>query len=378
MIRILTVIGARPQIIKSAAISRAVRDHFSDRMEECILHTGQHYDDNMSDVFFREMEIPEPHIQLRGGGGSHGSQMARMLEGIEVALQEIKPDALLVYGDTNSTLAAALAASRMHIPVIHVEAGLRSFEKRMPEEINRLVCDHVCSLLFVPTSTGMKNLEREGFRTGHKGPFDINHPGVFHCGDIMLDNCLHFADRAAIPMALTNLGIGEGEYVLATVHRDSNTDDPVRLASICEALAQIAERKAVVIPLHPRTEKMLAQWSAESAIQRFVTHPRVHRIAPTSYLEMLALERSSGLIITDSGGVQKEAFFLKKPSIILRPQTEWTEIVENGNALLADADVSRILSAESWFAHATDLSWPSFYGDGHAAEFICETILSAF
>lgn len=378
MKRILTVVGARPQIIKASAISRAIRESFTGRLEEIILHTGQHYDLNMSEVFFREMDIPAPHIHLEVGSGSHAVQTARMLEGIESAITEYTPDAVLVYGDTNSTLAAALAAAKLHTPVVHVEAGLRSFDKRMPEEINRITCDHVSTLLFTPTAAGLTNLANEGFDPACTRPWNINHPGVFHCGDIMLDNTLHFAEQAD-PEGdfLRSLGLDGTAFLLTTVHRDSNTDDLTRLSGICEGLCRIAGHTSVVFPVHPRTRQALERHAEHPDVFRLLHHERIMRIPPASFLEMIALERACTMVITDSGGVQKEAFFLRKPGIVLRPHTEWIEIAESGHAVLADADPDAMVRAYHHFQSGPAFTWPPLFGDGRAAEFICTTLLEA-
>jgi UDP-GlcNAc3NAcA epimerase len=379
MKRLLTVVGARPQIIKAAALSRVLRTAGYSDLQEILLHTGQHYDDNMSGVFFREMGIPEPDVQLDSGSGSHGTQTARMLSGIEQAIREHQADGVLVYGDTNSTLAAALAASKMHVPVFHVEAGLRSFDKRMPEEINRIACDHMSTLLFSPTLAGIHNLAREGFNVDYRGAYHINAPGVFHCGDVMLDNTLYYAEKAKRESTvLREYALNENEFVLATVHRDSNTDDPERLAAICSALAAIADSIRVVFPIHPRTKKCLEAIKTDERITRFLEHPKVKIIPPVSFLDITELERACAMVVTDSGGVQKEAFFLKKPCIILRPHTEWIEIVESGHAILADADTTRIMDGFAKLRSKTDFTWPELFGDGQAARFIADTIRSYF
>jgi UDP-GlcNAc3NAcA epimerase len=375
MKRIITVVGARPQIIKAAALSRVLRTAEYEGLQEILLHTGQHYDDNMSGVFFREMDIPEPDVQLDSGSGSHGAQTAKMLSGIEQAIRDHEADGVLVYGDTNSTLAAALAASKMHVPVFHVEAGLRSFDKRMPEEINRIACDHVSTLLFSPTRAGISNLQREGFDTSSQGPYHINAPGVFHCGDVMLDNTLYYAEKAKKESTvLRRHALKENEFVLATVHRDSNTDDPGRLAAICSALAAIADSIPVVFPIHPRTKKCLEAIMNDARITRFLEAPGVKIIPPVSFLDITELERACAMVVTDSGGVQKEAFFLKKPCIILRPHTEWIEIVESGHAILADADTARIMDGFTSLRNKSGFTWPELFGDGHAARFIADTI----
>jgi UDP-GlcNAc3NAcA epimerase len=378
MKKILTVIGARPQIIKAAAISRAIREHYPTQLEECIVHTGQHYDSNMSDIFFEEMGIPQPSYNLAVGSGQHGAQTARMIERLEDILLQEKPNAVLLYGDTNSTLAGAISAVKLHIPVVHVEAGLRSFNKHMPEEINRIMCDHASTLLFSPTKQGIENLKREGFSMDIADRPSADRPAVFHCGDIMLDNSLYFAERLKGDTSyLASLGLLGKPFVLATIHRDHNTDDDERLTSIFRALLHIAEKdqQTIVLPIHPRTKKKLEQ-SSHSDLRSLVNdHPFFQMISPASFLEMIALESQCTFIITDSGGVQKEAYFFKKPCVILRPQTEWVEIVEHGNALLADADYDRICAGYDTLRAKNDWQWLPLFGDGKAAEFICGKIV---
>lgn len=367
---ILTIIGARPQIIKAAALSRAIAEKYSDDLEEIILHTGQHYDTNMSDVFFAELGIPRPDVDLAIGSGSHGEQTAAMLSGIERVIKERRPDVVLVYGDTNSTIAGSLAASKLHVPVVHVEAGLRSFNKRMPEELNRIGTDHASTLLFSPTETGVRNLSKEGIMPSTP-PYSIDRPGVFHIGDVMYDNSMHFAsisdDRSTL---LNSLGLESDDYLLSTVHRPSNTDDEEALLSIFSALRAIAqEGMTVVLPLHPRTK------GAYERIKDKVAHERLLIIDPVSFLDMIALEKNAKMIITDSGGVQKESFFFKKPCIVLREETEWVELVENGTARLCGADSSAIRSAYAHFSAAEGMEYPDIYGDGRAAEEICRIVL---
>ena len=376
--KLVTVIGARPQIIKAAALSRAIRNHFADRIEETIVHTGQHYDENMSQVFFDELQIPRPDHNLHVGSSTHGVQTARMTEGIEALLINEHPDFIVLYGDTNSTLAGAVAAAKIHVPIVHIEAGLRSFNKAMPEEINRIVCDHCSTLLFTPTQAGLENLRREGFPMENEGPFTIDNPKVYHCGDIMFDNSLHFASIAEEKTDIINrLGLNEKPYVLATIHRDSNTDHPERLSAIFEALIRISKETRVVLPLHPRTDKLLkTNLEADKQTQVFGSE-NISLIPPVSFLEMTALERHAQLVMTDSGGVQKEAYFFQKPCIILRPETEWVEIVETGNAILADADEARIMKAWAHFKDNSPTNFPEIFGDGHAAEFMLEKMLSS-
>ncbi len=366
--RILTVIGARPQIIKAAAVSRAIRTQFADQLEEIILHTGQHYDDNMSRIFFEQLEIPKATYNLGVGSGTHGTQTALMTEGIEKVLINDKPDALLVYGDTNSTLAGALAASKMHIPVIHVEAGLRSFDKTMPEEINRIVTDHVSTILIAPTDTAVRNLAGEGIVTRNAKKHTSDNPLVFKTGDVMYDNALFYEKKMKSRAALTE------PFILATIHRDHNTDQPERLLSLLEAIGQVAVQTnhTVVLPLHPRTRSRIAS----EELKGWKMPPVIQVIDPQPYLEMIAIESACSLVITDSGGVQKEAYFFKKPCIILRPHTEWVEIVEHGNATIAGDDTDLIVqSAVRYLQGNRELKWPEIFGDGHAAEEIIRTIL---
>ena len=373
--KLLTVIGARPQIIKAAAISRAIQGRFNGRLEERILHTGQHYDSNMSAVFFNEMGIPQPDFNL--GVGSSNHQLAEMLTGIEDTLMQDNYDGVIVYGDTNSTLAGALAAAKMQVPVFHIEAGLRSFNMTMPEEQNRIVTDQLSSICFAPTQTAVDNLRREGFLDSPTCFCHQRTRKVIFSGDVMYDNTLHYS-QANRPEnnIVQRLGLQEGRYVLATIHRNYNTDDPIRLAAILHGLAAIARRHGitVLLPLHPRTEARLRLPHPEggSGLASDLQHLRV--VPPVSYLEMLQLERHAQLVMTDSGGVQKEAFFLERPCVILRTETEWTEIVEHGAGLLAGADPDDILAAYDTLRGRTVL-FPPLFGDGHAAELIVENII---
>lgn len=381
MIQLLTIVGARPQIIKAAALSRAIRNHFSGEIRELILHTGQHYDQNMSQVFFDELEIPLPDFNLNVGSGSHGQQTALMIKGIENQLIASKPDFIILYGDTNSTLAGAVAASKIGVDIVHIEAGLRSFNKKMPEEINRIACDHVSTLLFTPTAAGYQNLVREGFAENNQQPFTIDNPGMFHCGDVMFDNSLHFAALAEKRSdVLRRNGLKENEFVLVTIHRDSNTDDPNRLNAIFETLLQLAGEHEIAffLPLHPRTRKMMKEILPAKLYNDIHASPHLTIAEPVSFLDMILLEKNARMVITDSGGVQKEAWFFEKPSIILRPQTEWVEIVENKAGVLADADPAKIAAAFKHFIHQEKINFPPLYGDGRAAEFICQTIIQTY
>ncbi len=380
MIKVVTIVGARPQIIKAAAISRAIKEKYSNRIQESIVHTGQHYDENMSSVFFKELGIPTPYKNLNIGSKSHGQQTAEMMVGIEELLHEEKPDCVLVYGDTNSTLAASLAAIKLGIPIVHVEAGLRSFNKSMPEEINRITCDHSSTLLFSPTQQGIDNLLNEGFTKEGITPYTVDNPGVFHSGDVMYDNAEYFKSIAVKESTiLDELEITPGSYCLTTVHRDFNTDNSQRLNGIFEAMLHIAESgQKLVIPLHPRTKKLLENTLNSKNYAKVIENSNIQIIPPVSFLDMVQLEKNCSLVITDSGGVQKEAYFYKKPCIILRPETEWVELVETGNAVISNSDADKIIQAFDSFKNDTNRSFPNIFGDGNAAEFICEKIIETF
>ena len=377
-LKIVTIVGARPQFIKAAAVSRAIRKHFADRITELIIHTGQHYDDNMSRVFFEELEIPEPDYNLEVGSGSHGYQTAEIIRRTENLLLEENPGAVLVYGDTNTTLAGALAASKLHIPVAHIEAGLRSFNKSMPEEINRVVCDHLSTFLFSPTGTGYKNLVREGFDPDSRPPFSIDHPGIYHCGDLMYDNTRYFTQLAENKSPiLADLGLEEQDFILVTIHRDNNTDSPIRLNAIMGSMDEISREKQIpfILPLHPRTAKMLPDLLSSRNKENISSNPYLRITVPVGYLDMLMLESRSRMIITDSGGVQKESYFFRKPCLVLRPETEWKELTELGTAAIVDANPMLISqSFNQYYAHPP-VNFPSIFGDGMAAEFILDELV---
>jgi len=357
--KVLTVVGARPQFIKAAPVSEVLRGRPGVR--EVLLHTGQHYDAGMSDVFFEELGIPKPDYHLGIGGGTHGQNTGRMIEAIEGVLLKERPDWVLVYGDTDSTLAGALAAVKLHIPVAHVEAGLRSFNRRMPEEINRVLTDHTADLLLAPTPQAVENLLREG----------LPRERVRWVGDVMYDAALRFAEVAREKSRiLERLGLEPGGYLLATVHRAENTDDPARLRAIFEGLFRVAEHYPVVLPLHPRTRK---------ALERLGMLPRVkERLVvtdPLGYLDMLRLLEASRAVVTDSGGLQKEAFFFRRPCVTLREETEWVELVEAGwNRLVPPEDAERV--HQGVLAHLDARGEEvRAYGDGHAAERVAAELL---
>lgn len=351
--KIITVVGARPQFIKAAPVSRALA---SVGIDECIVHTGQHYDENMSDVFFREMAIPAPTYQLNVGSSNHGRQTGRMMELIEEVVEKELPDVLLVYGDTNSTLAGALVAAKLHIPVAHVEAGLRSFKRSMPEEVNRVLADHISHWLFCPTTTAIDNLANEGITER-----------VHHVGDVMYDAALYMAailgDRPVV--GSDSQPLEANSFILATVHRAENTDQPDRLRGILSALKQLSGDRRVLLPLHPRTRGSVEKHGLVGLLEG------LDIVEPLGFLDMVNAERAAQLIVTDSGGVQKEAYFHGVPCVTMRDETEWTETVDAGWNRLAGADCARILEAAS---NAGPGSAIDQYGTGEAAIAIAKVI----
>lgn len=356
--KLITIVGARPQFVKAAVVSRAIAEHNKlnngEVIEEKIIHTNQHYDTNMSDIFFKEMHIPQPHFNLHVGGGMQGAMTGRMLEKIEAILVDEKPDYVLIYGDTNSTLAGALAAVKLHIPVVHVEAGLRSFNMNMPEEVNRILSDRVSKLLLCPTETAVKNLQAE----------NITH-GVYNVGDVMYD-AVKFYGSIAKPDEMVK-ALAEGKYYLSTVHRAENTDDINRLADIMRALDKIAEDAKVVLPLHPRTRKTMA---ANNIVLK-----NVCVIEPVGYFDILYLLKNSAGVLTDSGGMQKEAYFFAKPCFTLRDETEWVELVDCGANILVGADYDTIINNVQNYKYDKQYFAQQLYGDGKAGEKIVEMLL---
>jgi len=361
MTRIVTVVGARPQFVKAAVVSRALRA--TPGFSEVLIHTGQHYDAGMSDVFFKELSIPAPDHHLGIGSGPHGAQTGKMLEAIEAVLLKTKPDWVLVYGDTNSTLAGALAAVKLHLPTAHVEAGLRSFNRQMPEEINRIVADHAADLLLAPTDTAVANLRNEGIPASK----------IEKVGDVMYDAALFYGKEAVGKSAiLQTLKLTAKSFILATIHRAENTDDPARLRGILEGLQHAAQTLPVVLPLHPRTRAAL-QTAAIS--QEVLSGLRI--IDPVGYLDMIQLEKNARVIATDSGGVQKEAYFYRVPCVTLRQETEWVETLQAGANRLAGADRERIESyVRDAIRTADDLPPPGdFYGTGDSARKIADLLV---
>ncbi|TXH02106.1 MAG: UDP-N-acetylglucosamine 2-epimerase (non-hydrolyzing) [Candidatus Moraniibacteriota bacterium] len=360
--KIVTVVGARPQFIKAAALSRAIGVHnqtAAESIEEIIVHTGQHYDENMSDVFFEQMNIPRPAYRFEVAGRSHGAMTGGMLADIEEVVLKEAPDWLLVYGDTNSTIAGALAAAKLHVPVAHVEAGLRSFNKRMPEEINRILTDHISGLLLCPTDLAVQNLRNEGVVEN-----------VLNVGDVMYDVSLFYRDISKEQSdVMSRLGLSDGGYALSTVHRAENTDNPERLSNIVKALSKVAESLPIVLPLHPRTRKYLNDSGLIAQLGE-----RVILVDPLPFLDMVRLEQSAQVIFTDSGGVQKEAYFYNVPCITLRDETEWIETVESGWNTLVGADQQKIVQAFECL-NRPNLS-SQVYGDGKASEKIVNALVN--
>jgi UDP-GlcNAc3NAcA epimerase len=361
-VKIATIIGARPQFIKAAALSRVFAHNST--TQEILIHTGQHYDANMSDVFFKEMDIPTPHYHLGVGGCTQGAMTGRMLEKIEEVLLTEKPDWVLVFGDTNSTLAGALAAVKLHIPVAHVEAGLRSFNRKMPEEINRVLTDHCANLLFTPTTYASQQLLKEG----------IAQEAIAQVGDVMYDTALYFQQKSQQKsQILERLGLKSKQFVLATIHRAENTDHPALLQEIFLGLAAIGKHTRVVIPLHPRTLNSLKKLNLFDRLNDHVSF-----IDPVGYLDMTQLEHHAQVILTDSGGVQKEAYFFQVPCLTLRSETEWVELVDHGFNRLVPLDTQSI---EAHYLACCDLKldWgTSLYGEGRAANAILDRLMCSY
>jgi len=378
--KILTILGARPQFIKAGAVSRAIKQYNSQitnhqsLITEIIVHTGQHYDKNMSDVFFEELHLPKPDYYLGVGGKSHGAMTGEMIIKLEEVMLKEKPDVVLVYGDTNSTLAGAIAASKLHIPIAHVEAGLRSFNMRMPEEINRILTDRISKWLFCPTETAVENLKKEGYSVEGEGR-RVKGEGfgkVINVGDVMLDAAMYYKQYAKKPLSLSTV---TGNFILCTIHRAENTDEPQRLKNIFEAIKTIAKDTQIILPLHPRTKQKIKELS--------LSLNTVTIIDPVGYLEMIWLLNNCRLVMTDSGGLQKEAYFFKKPCITLRDETEWVELVELGANVLVGADKEKIVTVVSdsdryfskFYSQLSLSTVTNLYGNAKASKKIVEELL---
>ena len=382
MIKLLTVVGARPQFIKAAAISRSISSHFWEKIEEVTLHTGQHYDPNMSEVFFEELSIPREKYNLKIGSYNHAHQTAKIMMGIDEVVDIEKPDALLLYGDTNSTLAASLVAIKRHIPIIHIEAGVRSYNKEFPEEVNRLICDHVSSVLFVPSDSGMESLKKEGFTfdKNFKTKEEIlNAPRVFRCGDIMYDNTLFFKDKSDLYFSklIKHFQIPASNYFLVTAHRPSNVDQPESLENILNFFhfAIDKQHKSIIFPMHPRTKSII---DANEKLSILLNKPGIFVIPPVSFIEMIALEKNADIVVTDSGGVQKEAYFMEKPCLIMLEETPWVELIASNNARLVGNDYNLLCEGASHYLYQKPTEFEKLYGDGKSANFICEKIIEIF
>jgi UDP-GlcNAc3NAcA epimerase len=356
--KIATIVGARPQFIKSAVVSRAIRN--AGCFSEIMIHTGQHYDAKMSECFFEELGIPKPQYNLAVGSGMHGYQTGEMMKGIEPVLMKEKPSIVIVYGDTNTTLAGAIVAAKMHIPVAHIEAGLRSYNKKMPEEINRITTDHISAILFCPTTTAINNLRTEGIRHG-----------IYKSGDVMYDVAVQYGKRAEnYRNIMTAAHIEPSQYIVATIHRSENTDDRSRMEMIMEALNNIGSNMSVVMPLHPRTEKLIRSYGIDMQ--------HIQTIGPVGFLEMMCLLKNAKIIVTDSGGLQKEGYFHRIPCVTIREQTEWIETIESGWNSLADMTsaqgiVGSIINAMNASIERSEIAE---YGDGSASEQIVKIITS--
>lgn len=375
MHKIITIVGARPQIIKAAALSRAFKSYPD--IKELIVHTGQHYDFNMSAVFFEELEIPLPAYQFEVNKESQIAQLAQMLINLEQVFLAENPEMVLVYGDTNSTLAGALCASKLQIPLVHIEAGMRSFNKTMPEEPNRIIADQCSTLLFCPTQTAINNLIREGFAAQNEGIASPYKPKLFNYGDIMLDNSLFFSSIAERKSKIIQkLNLEDKEFILTTIHRSATTDNPQRLIKLIKSLLNIVNKynEIIVLPVHPRLLKKLQEESVSELFKEIQTDANFILTEPLPYLDMIQLTQKSNIIITDSGGLQKEAYFYKKPSIIARSETEWEELIETGNAILVDVDMEKMENAYQYFWKQKKLDFPPLFGDGYAAEKIVKEI----
>jgi UDP-GlcNAc3NAcA epimerase len=368
LIKIINLVGARPQFIKAAAISRVLRNQFIDEVTEVLVHSGQHYDADLSDVFFEQLQLPKPAHFLTAPVATQVEQTGQIMIALERVLTDEKPDVLLIYGDTTTTLAGALVAAKMQIPIAHIEAGLRSYNHAMPEEINRVIADRLGTFLFVPTQQGVLNLGREGI-THHVGNPSASKPAVQQVGDVMIDCLRIFGAGAQLDNAIQERLNTEKPILLLTLHRNFNADHPEKLREVIEAMHGLSSEFQVVFPVHPRTAKNLGDVLSQSGV---ITLP------PVSYFNMLALEQRAKIIVTDSGGVQKEAFYFKKPLVILRPETEWTELLDLGVARLCDIDKQKIIDTVNAFRRFEYPSTPNIYGDGFAADKICETIVNAF
>lgn len=374
MLKIATIVGARPQFIKAASVSNTIRERFADRIQEVIVHSGQHYDYNMSEVFFTQLNVPKPDYFLNVGSNSHSIQTAEMLIAIEAVLLEIKPHMVLVYGDTNTTLAGALTASKLNIPVVHIEAGLRSYNKREPEEQNRILTDHLSTYLFSPTEQAIQNLKNENFITESTDIPSINNPQVLNVGDVMYDLFLNF--RSKLKEHPKKVYFQKEPFILVTIHRAGNVQNKKNLEGILNSIVRLAnDGHNILIPLHPGTLKMINEKVENDLRALLLKHSKIIVCDPLSYLDLIQTLEMASLVMTDSGGLQKEAYFSRKPCIVLRNETEWTELIENKFAVIGGNEEYKILDA---FEKSKSISIPNtsnLYGNGDACEKICNTLL---
>lgn len=374
MLKIATIVGARPQFIKAASVSNTIRERFADRIQEVIVHSGQHYDYNMSEVFFTQLNVPKPDYFLNVGSNSHAIQTAEMLIAIEAVLLEIKPHMVLLYGDTNTTLAGALTASKLNIPVVHIEAGLRSYNKREPEEQNRILTDHLSTYLFCPTEQAIQNLKNENFITESTDIPSINNPQVLNVGDVMYDLFLNF--RSKLKEHPKKVYFQKEPFILVTIHRAGNVQNKKNLEGILNSIVRLAnDGHNILIPLHPGTLKMINEKVENDLRALLLKHSKIIVCDPLSYLDLIQTLEMANLVMTDSGGLQKEAYFSRKPCIVLRNETEWTELIENKFAVIGGNEEYKILDA---FEKSTSISIPNtsnLYGSGDTCEKICNTLL---
>lgn len=380
MVKLCIIVGARPQFIKASALLQTIRNKYADIITPVLIHSGQHYDLNMSEVFFQTLQLDNPDYFIESGSATHGVQTARMLEPIENILLKEKPHWCVVFGDTNTTLAGALAAAKLNIPLAHIEAGLRSYDKTMPEELNRIITDHCSTVLFAPTQTALINLRKEGYNTDTKPPFSINNPAIILSGDIMYEvykNNIEQLNNSAA--AGNNKWLYDRHWdILCTIHRQQNTDNEKNLCQILTALYALAEMSySIIFPIHPRTRKVIAQSAVLQELMNKISHLDNIRICePIDYISILNILRDVCIVLTDSGGLQKEAFFARKPCVILRNETEWIEIVQCGAAALSGVHTHDIIHLTQRMIHHPPQNFPELFGDGKTSGIICDWLIS--
>jgi UDP-GlcNAc3NAcA epimerase len=374
MLKIVTIVGARPQFIKAASVSNIIREKFADQIQEIIIHSGQHYDFNMSEVFFSQLNVPKPDYFLNVGSNSHAIQTAEMMIAIEKVLIETKPNMVLVYGDTNTTLAGALTASKLNIPVVHIEAGLRSFNKKEPEEQNRILTDHLSTYLFCPTEQALKNLKNENFMLNSSNSPSINSPQVLNVGDVMYDLFLKF--KSKLNEHPKTVYFKNQQFILVTIHRAGNVQEKNNLEGILSSIVSLAnDGNNVLIPLHPGTLKKVNDYIDHDLRNALLNHPKILVREPLSYLDLVHALDSSFLVMTDSGGLQKEAYFSRKPCVVIRNETEWVELIQNNFAIIGGNEENEILIAVEKAKSISIPQWSNLYGNGDACEKICKTLL---